>query len=91
MNHDRFHTATIKELSNEAKVSQVSIYNYFGSKDELLFEAIGKMMEEQLKRYEHLLDGQMPYPKLMYTVMTEAEAYSAWNGRAVYGGGLEGR
>jgi AcrR family transcriptional regulator len=71
LNHDRFHRATIKEIAKEAKVSQVSIYNYFGSKDELLFEAIGEMMEEQLKRYEHLLEGQMSYPKLMYTVMTE--------------------
>ncbi|WP_340003700.1 TetR/AcrR family transcriptional regulator [Paenibacillus sp. FSL K6-0276] len=71
LNHDRFHTATIKEIAKEAKVSQVSIYNYFGSKDELLFEAIGEMMEEQLKRYEHLLEDQMPYPKLMYTVMME--------------------
>lgn len=69
--HNRFHTATIKEIAKEANVSQVSIYNYFGSKDELLFEAIGDMMEEQLKRYEHLLVGPMPYPKLMYTVMTE--------------------
>lgn len=71
LNYDRFHTATIKEIAKEASVSQVSIYNYFGSKDELLFEAIGEMMEEQLKRYEHLLEGQLPYPKLMYMVMTE--------------------
>ncbi|MBD2866905.1 TetR/AcrR family transcriptional regulator [Paenibacillus oceani] len=71
LHHDSFHTATIKEIAREASVSQVSIYNYFGSKDELLFEAIGEMMEEQLKGYEHLLEDQIPYPKLMYTVMTE--------------------
>lgn len=71
LNQDRFHTATIKEIAQEAKVSQVSIYNYFGSKDELLFEAIGEMMEEQLERYEQLFENQMPYPKLMYAVMTE--------------------
>ncbi|WP_341280056.1 TetR/AcrR family transcriptional regulator [Paenibacillus sp. FSL H8-0537] len=71
LNLNSFHTATIKEIAKEAKVSQVSIYNYFGSKDELLFEAIGEMMEEQLERYEHLLEDQMPYPKLMYMVMTE--------------------
>ncbi|MGP0578244.1 TetR/AcrR family transcriptional regulator [Paenibacillus peoriae] len=71
LNQDRFHTETIKEIAKEAKVSQVSIYNYFGSKDELLFEVIEEIMEEQLKRYEHLLEGQIPFPKLMYTIMTE--------------------
>lgn len=73
LSQDRFHTETIKEIAKEAKVSQVSIYNYFGSKDELLFEVIVEMMKEQLKRYEHLLEDQMqiPYPKLMYTIMIE--------------------
>lgn len=71
LSHGRFHTATIKEIAREAKVSQVSIYNYFGSKDELLFKVIGEMMEEQLERYELLLKSKMPYPKLMYTIMME--------------------
>ncbi|KLA27065.1 TetR/AcrR family transcriptional regulator [Bacillus cereus] len=71
LNQNRFHTETIKEIAKEAKVSQVSIYNYFGSKDELLFEAISEMTKEQLKRYEHLLEDQTPYHKLIYTIMAE--------------------
>ncbi|MCU6707276.1 TetR/AcrR family transcriptional regulator [Paenibacillus sp. J5C_2022] len=70
-----YQTATIKEIASDAGVSQVSIYNYFGSKDELLYEAISVMMEEQLKQYEGLLEQQLPYPKLMYAVMNEESKF----------------
>ncbi|ELK47599.1 UNVERIFIED_CONTAM: TetR/AcrR family transcriptional regulator [Halobacillus marinus] len=42
---------SIKEIAAKAQVSQVTIYNYFGGKDELLFEAVQMFIKDQTEQF----------------------------------------
>ncbi len=50
-----FINTSIKSIANKAKVSQVSIYNYFGSKNLLVKEAISLVMEGILSSADCIL------------------------------------
>jgi len=52
---------TIAEIAEKAHVSQVSIYNFFGSKEELVREVIFGYMDEGLKASEKVLESKIPY------------------------------
>ncbi len=52
---------SIAEIAAEAKVSQVSIYNYFGSKKALVRDVFAVFMEEQWQDFERLLGSPMPF------------------------------
>lgn len=54
---------TIADIAKKANVSPVTIYNYFGSKDELLKSAIFDFLENALKDYEHVLNSDIPFPE----------------------------
>ncbi|GGD16069.1 TetR/AcrR family transcriptional regulator [Pontibacillus salipaludis] len=47
---------SIQEIAKSAQVSQVTIYNYFGSKDQLLLEAIKSYGFERLTTFQELID-----------------------------------
>ncbi|QST00618.1 TetR/AcrR family transcriptional regulator [Pontibacillus sp. ALD_SL1] len=47
---------SIQEIAKSAQVSQVTIYNYFGSKDQLLLEAVKSYGFERLKTFQELID-----------------------------------
>ncbi|MGI6424044.1 MAG: TetR/AcrR family transcriptional regulator [Tepidanaerobacteraceae bacterium] len=51
----------IAQIAKKANVSQVTIYNYFGSKENLLKESIKDFMEEKVKQYERLLEEELPF------------------------------
>ncbi|MET3696432.1 TetR family transcriptional regulator [Bacillus oleivorans] len=51
-----FQKVSIKDVAEKANVSQVSIYNYFGNKDELLFEVVKFYLEEQLNAFQKIMD-----------------------------------
>ncbi|HET7616621.1 MAG TPA: TetR/AcrR family transcriptional regulator, partial [Bacillales bacterium] len=53
---------SVAEIARKANVSQVTIYNYFGSKSDLLRDAIKKFMEETWENYHVLLAGNAPFP-----------------------------
>ncbi|MEC3884976.1 TetR family transcriptional regulator [Halobacillus litoralis] len=46
---------SIQEIAKKAQVSQVTIYNYFGGKDELLFETVKKFIYERLDRFRDVV------------------------------------
>ncbi|RWZ55282.1 TetR/AcrR family transcriptional regulator [Halobacillus fulvus] len=46
---------TIQEIAQKAQVSQVTIYNYFGGKDQLIFEAVKKFIYERLEKVQDLV------------------------------------
>lgn len=54
---------TIADIAKKANVSQVTIYNYFGSKEELLKSAILDFLESALKDYQSTLDSNIPFPE----------------------------
>ena len=51
-----FQNTSIKQIADKAKVSQVSIYNYFGSKDALVTECAKIIMKNTLEKAKQILD-----------------------------------
>ncbi|MCV4231756.1 TetR/AcrR family transcriptional regulator [Virgibacillus sp. LDC1] len=52
---------SITEISKHARVSPVSIYNYFGSKEELVRMTFVEYMSKIMNEYESLLDKPIPF------------------------------
>jgi len=56
-----FSNARIKEIAALAHVSQVSIYNYFGSKEALITGCVDVMMTDTLKKAADIMGKDIPY------------------------------
>ncbi|MBP1948467.1 TetR/AcrR family transcriptional regulator [Virgibacillus litoralis] len=54
---------SVTEIADQANVSQVTIYNYFGSKDDLIHAVMVYYLEEIWRDYEILLDSNLSYDK----------------------------
>lgn len=66
-----FGLTPIKEIAGAAKVSQVSIYNYFGSKDELLLAAMISVLDDKLAKYNELLQNEGEFTRFIAVLMKE--------------------
>src|SRR5699024_301528 len=53
---------SITEIADKAKVSQVTIYNYFGSKDNLIHEVIIFYVDQVWEEYEQLFNSSAHFP-----------------------------
>lgn len=62
---------SIAEIAKKAKVSQVTIYNYFGSKDELLKDAILSLLNKRLQEDMEVIESDLPFPKKIETFISE--------------------
>ncbi|NLZ52758.1 MAG: TetR/AcrR family transcriptional regulator [Thermoanaerobacteraceae bacterium] len=60
---------SIAQIAKKANVSQVTIYNYFGSKENLLKESIKDFMEEKLKQYEGLLEEELTFLEIIEKIV----------------------
>ncbi|WP_044642797.1 TetR/AcrR family transcriptional regulator [Risungbinella massiliensis] len=60
---------SIVEIAKGANVSPVTIYNYFGSKDELLKNVIAEFMNESIEKYDEILEGNSPFPEKMEKII----------------------
>lgn len=49
---------SIQEIAQKAQVSQVTIYNYFGSKDQLLYDTVHMFIHQRLEKFETIVDHQ---------------------------------
>lgn len=56
-----FQNTSIKQISDKANVSQVSIYNYFGSKDALVTECAKIIMKNTLENAKQILEEPIPF------------------------------
>jgi AcrR family transcriptional regulator len=54
---------SVAEIAKDAQVSQVTIYNYFGSKETLIQEVIIFYVDKVWEEYEILLDSDIPFPE----------------------------
>ena len=54
--HKGFHDATISDVAREAKISDATIYEYFSSKEELLFSIPGKTTRKHKEELESILE-----------------------------------
>ena len=71
---------SIAEIAQKAVVSQVSIYNFFQSKQNLVRQAMFAIMDEGLKKSEQVLESRLPFQqkleKLLF-ISDEADRQSA--------------
>lgn len=52
-----FKKVSMRDIARKADVSQVTIYNHFGSKDELVREAIKTLILSSLGKYRSIING----------------------------------
>ncbi len=52
---------SIAEIAGRAGVSQVSIYNFFQSKENLVRQIIFAFMDEKMKQSEQVLESEIPF------------------------------
>src|SRR5690625_2664369 len=65
---------SISEIAKEAQVSQVTIYNYFGSKNELIQEVIIFYVDKVWEEYEQLFNSDIPFPeKIKQSIFEKTE------------------
>lgn len=51
----------VADIAKRAGVSQVSIYNYFGSKDRLLLEVLRRMVQRYVALADDILEADLPF------------------------------
>ena len=64
-----FSDVSIKEIASLAKVSQVSIYNYFGSKESLVQECTRVIMKDTIRIAEEILVSEEVFSKKLDTAL----------------------
>ena len=75
-----FKRVSIEEVAEQAGVSKVTIYNYFGSKEGLIRELVAAAFRSRKVAIERLVHGDLPFPeKLRSLVLQKAEASSSYS------------
>lgn len=75
-----FRKVSIGEIADKAGVSQVTIYNYFGSKDDLARYVLELYMEEQLEEFTQFYKSPQPFlEKLEWFFFKKAKAFDTMN------------
>lgn len=71
---------SVTAIAKEAQVSQVTIYNYFGSKNVLIHEVIIFFVDRVWGEYVEMLEKDMPFPEkikqMIFNKKTDAEDIS---------------
>ncbi|MBR0599363.1 TetR/AcrR family transcriptional regulator [Sinanaerobacter chloroacetimidivorans] len=62
---------SVSEIAKKAKVSQVTIYNYFGSKDELLRDVLLTVMNSTLQEYTEAIESDLPFTEKLQLFISE--------------------
>lgn len=63
---------SVEEIAKKANVSQVTIYNYFGSKDHLVFDVVKTFTESIFEEYQNISKQTIPF-KTKLEMMIEQE------------------
>lgn len=59
----------VGEIAAQAKVSQVSIYNYFGDKNTLAKEVLIAILDQIIQEYEEILNKEIPFLEKLQIIM----------------------
>jgi AcrR family transcriptional regulator len=62
---------SISEIAKQAKVSQVTIYNYFGDKNSLAKEVFASYIEAAIDKYRRIIDGELPFIEKLKYIMQD--------------------
>jgi AcrR family transcriptional regulator len=64
-----FKKASVNEIAHRAGVSQVTIYNHFGSKEGLVREVVKKLYLDILERFKKIIRGDRPFLEKLETIV----------------------
>ncbi|GAA0368633.1 TetR/AcrR family transcriptional regulator [Bacillus horti] len=68
----------ISEVAKKAGVSQVTIYNYFGSKDELVLLALSYYMEAQIEEFQSVVESDRSFvEKIEWFILEKTKAFDS--------------
>lgn len=70
-----FQKISVNEIAQQAKVSPATIYNYFGTKEQLYTDTLMNWMDKQLEECEDILDSGLSFPEKTKAIM-QVEARS---------------
>jgi AcrR family transcriptional regulator len=62
---------SVAEIAKKAKVSQVTIYNYFGSKDDLMRDVVSVLLNKRLKEDTQAIESNLPFPEKIEAFISE--------------------
>lgn len=69
-----FQKISVNEIAQQAKVSPATIYNYFGTKEQLYADSLFYWMDKQLQHYESILNAELTFvEKTKQIMLLEAE------------------
>ncbi len=60
-----FQEIGVREIAKEAGVSPASIYNFFGSKEELAKQIFYHLMEEEGEAFQKMMEADIPFEEKM--------------------------
>ncbi|HGE5779662.1 MULTISPECIES: TetR/AcrR family transcriptional regulator [Bacillus] len=64
-----FNEIKIEDIAKKAKVSQVTIYNHFGSKDALFRELIQEFATTEFQFYQEIAAENMPFQEMLHKMI----------------------
>lgn len=64
-----YQKVSVNEIAQQAGVSPATIYNYFGTKDQLYLDMIMNWMDKQLAEYDRILESDLPFPEKTKAIM----------------------
>ncbi|MGO4347595.1 TetR/AcrR family transcriptional regulator [Paenibacillus sp. MCAF9] len=64
-----FQKVSVNEIAHKAKVSPATIYNYFGTKEQLYADTLMDWMDKQLVLYDNILDSELSFPEKTKEIM----------------------
>ena len=79
-----FKKVSINEIAQHAGVSQVTVYNHFGSKEELIRDVMKWFTSDLVAKYTAIINSDLPYlDKLESIVMDKTAIISQFHGELV--------
>jgi len=76
-----FDKVSISDIAHKARVSHVTIYNHFGSKEELVNDIVRTVIADLVEMSRSIIRGDRPFlEKLELIVLGKAEAASQYQG-----------
>ncbi|WP_367903455.1 TetR/AcrR family transcriptional regulator [Paenibacillus sp. PL2-23] len=64
-----FAKVSVQDIADKAGVSPATIYNYFGTKEQLHADMLEFWVNEQIVAYEEILASNRPYPEKVKAIM----------------------
>lgn len=65
-----FDKVSVNEIAGQARVSPATIYNYFGTKEQLYLSMLNHWVETQLYEYDAILESERSFPDKLRAIMT---------------------